>query len=99
MTILALFMSWPVKPVSDLSEKSDAPRAEADSSAALKAAEQNVQRIAAAVKKHPDYLIVLDRGAVNTQKYTAQANIQKYPALKNAKALADKKVIYVNAEA
>lgn len=87
------------KPVLDPSEQSNAPRPEAGSPEALKAAEKNVQRITAAVEKNPDYIIVLDRGAVNTQKYTAQDNIQKHPALKNAKALAEKKVIYVNADA
>ncbi|WP_347473781.1 ABC transporter substrate-binding protein [Acinetobacter thermotolerans] len=88
-----------LKPVVDPSEKSDAPRPEAGSPEALKAAEKNVQRIAAAVEKNPNYIIVLDRGAVNTQKHTAQDNIQKHPALKNAKALTEKKVIYVNADA
>lgn len=87
------------KPVLDPSEQSNAPRPEVDSPEALKAAEKNVQRITTAVEKNPDYIIVLDRGAVNTQKYTAQDNIQKHPALKNAKALAEKKVIYVNADA
>lgn len=87
------------KPVLDPSEQSNAPRPEVGSQEALKAAEKNVQRITAAVEKNPDYIIVLDRGAVNTQKYTAQDNIQKHPALKNAKALAEKKVIYVNADA
>lgn len=87
------------KPVLDPSEQSNAPRPEVDSPEALKAAEKNVQRITTAVEKNPDYIIVLDRDAVNTQKYTAQDNIQKHPALKNAKALAEKKVIYVNADA
>ena len=82
-----------------LSEKSDAPRAEAGSPEALKAAELNIQRLNAAVAQNPDYIIVLDRGAVNTQKYTAQDNILKHPALKNAQALQAKKVIYVNADA
>lgn len=87
------------KPVLDPSEQSNAPRPEVNSPEALKAAEKNVQRITTAVEKNLDYIIVLDRGAVNTQKYTAQDNIQKHPALKNAKALAEKKVIYVNADA
>lgn len=87
------------KPVLDPSEQSDVPRPEAGSPEALKATEKNVQRITAAVEKNPDYIIILDRGAVNTQKYTAQDNIQKHLALKNAKALAEKKVIYVNADA
>ena len=73
------------KPVLDPSEQSNAPRPEAGSPEALKAAEKNVQRITAAVEKNPDYIIVLDRGAVNTQKYTAQDNIQKHPALKMPK--------------
>lgn len=87
------------KPVLDPSEQSNVPRPEVGSPEALKAAEKNVQRITTAVEKNPDYIIILDRGAVNTQKYTAQDNIQKHPALKNAKALAEKKVIYVNADA
>ncbi|WP_180179190.1 ABC transporter substrate-binding protein [Acinetobacter sp. YH12041] len=87
------------KPVLDPSEQSDAPCPEAGSPEALKAAEKNIQRITAAIEKNPDYIIVLDRGAVNTQKYTAQDNIQKHSVLKNAKALAEKKVIYVNADA
>ena len=88
-----------LKSVLDLSEKSDAPRPEAGSPEALKIAEANLKRLEAAIAKNPDYLIVLDRGAVNTQKYTAQENILKHPALKNAQALKDKKVIYVNADA
>lgn len=73
------------KPVLDPSEQSNAPRPEVGSPEALKAAEKNVQRITTAVEKNPDYIIVLDRGAVNTQKYTAQDNIQKHPALKMPK--------------
>lgn len=87
------------KSVLGLSEKSDAPRAEAGSPEALKAEMANIQRIEAAVTKNPDYIIVLDRGAVNTQKYTAQHNIVKHPSLKNAQAVKDNKVIYVNADA
>jgi ABC-type enterochelin transport system, periplasmic component len=79
------------KPVLDPSEQSDAPRPEAGSPEALKAAEKNVQRITAAVEKNPDYIIVLDRGAVNTQKYTAQDNIQKHPALKKCQSLGREK--------
>lgn len=85
--------------VLEVSEKSDAPRPEAGSPEALQAAENNVARLQTAIAKNPDYIIVLDRGAVNTQKYTAQDAILKHPALKNAKALHDKKVIYVNADA
>ncbi len=88
-----------LKSVLDLSEKSDAPRPEAGSPEALIIAEANLKRLEAAIAKNPDYIIVLDRGAVNTQKYTAQENILKHPALKNAQALKDKKVIYVNADA
>ncbi|ANF81317.1 hypothetical protein A3K93_03310 [Acinetobacter sp. NCu2D-2] len=86
------------KSVLEPSEKSDAPRPTAGSPEALQAA-ANVKRLEKAVAQNPDYIIVLDRGAVNTQKYTAQDNILKHPALKNAKALQDKKVIYVNADA
>lgn len=88
-----------LKSVLELSEKNNAARAEAGSPEALKAAEKNIQRLQAAVAKNPDYIIVLDRGAVNTQKYTAQDHIKNHPALKNSKALAENKVIYVNADA
>lgn len=84
-----------LKPV----EKSDAPRPAPGSPEALKAAQINLERLEEAVKNNPDFIIVLDRGAVNTQKYTAQDFIQKHPVLKNAKAVKDKKIIYVDADA
>ncbi len=85
--------------VLDPSEKSDAPHPAAGSPEAKQAAELNLKRLQAAVAKQPDYIIVLDRGAVNTGKYTAQNNIRKHAALKNAKALKNNKVIYVDADA
>ncbi len=64
------------------------PEAEA---AKIKAAE----RLQAAVQQQPDYLIVLDRGAVNTNDYTAAQELQKNAILRQAKG----KIIMVDANA
>ena len=84
-----------LKPV----QQTNAPRPAPGSPEALKAAQVNLERLEEAVKNNPDFIIVLDRGAVNTQKYTAQDFIQKHPVLKNAEAVKNKKVIYVDADA
>ena len=82
-----------------LSEKSNAPRPEAGSPEAIALAQKNAAILKNAVDAKPDYLIVLDRGAVNTQKYTAQDNIKQHEILKNADAIQANQVIYVNADA
>ena len=82
-----------------LSEKSNAPRPEAGSPEAIALAQKNAAILKNAVDAKPDYLIVLDRGAVNTQKYTAQDNIKQHEILKNADAIQANHVIYVNADA
>jgi iron complex transport system substrate-binding protein len=87
------------KSVLPLSEKTDAPRPEAGSPEAIALAQKNAEILQKAIDANPDYIIVLDRGAVNTQKYTALDNIQKHPILKNAQAVKTGKVIQVNADA
>lgn len=82
-----------------LSEKTNAPRPEAGSPEATALAQKNAAILKNAVDAKPDYLIVLDRGAVNTQKYTAQDNIKQHEILKNANAIQVNQVIYVNADA
>ena len=71
------------------------PRPEAGSPAAEAAKVKAAERLQAAVNQQPDYLIVLDRGAVNTNDYTAAAEMQKNPILQQAKG----KVIMVDANA
>lgn len=87
------------KSVLHLSEKSDAPRPAAGSPEALALAQKNLDTLKKAVDQKPDYIIVLDRGAVNTQKYATKENILKNEALSKAAALKNQKVIYVNADA
>ena len=71
------------------------PRPEAGSLAAEAAKVKAAERLQAAVNQQPDYLIVLDRGAVNTNEYTAAAEMQKNAILQQTKG----KVIMVDANA
>ncbi|QIO10433.1 ABC transporter substrate-binding protein [Acinetobacter lanii] len=87
------------KSVLPLAEKSDAPRPEAGSAEAIKAANLTAEKLKTAVQQQPDYLIVLDRGAVNTQKYASKDNILKHEILSKTDAVKNQKVIYVNADA
>ena len=86
-----------VLPLTDKSVST--PRAEAGSPEALAQAQKNLELLKSAVDQNPDYIIVLDRGAVNTQKYTAQDKIEKHEILSQAEAVKNRKVIYVNADA
>lgn len=87
------------KSVLPLAEKSDAPRPKAGSAEAIKAANLTAEKLKTAVQQQPDYLIVLDRGAVNTQKYASKDNILKHEILSKTDAVKNQKVIYVNADA
>ena len=71
------------------------PRPEAGTPEAEAAKTQTAERLQAAVQQQPDYLIVLDRGAVNTNEYTAAQDIQKNAILQQAKG----KIIMVDANA
>ncbi|QCO21469.1 ABC transporter substrate-binding protein [Acinetobacter cumulans] len=86
------------KSVLPLSEKSDAPRPEAGSATALALAEKNAQLLKKAVEAQPDYIILLDRGAVNTQQYTAKDSIKTHPVLSQSDAVKNNQVINVNAD-
>lgn len=77
---------------------STAPRPAAGSAEALALQQYNMQRLKSAVAKQPDYIIVLDRGAVGTGKYTAQDHITRHPVLSQSQAVKNKKLIYVNAD-
>ncbi len=81
-----------------LSEKTDAPRPEAGSPTALALAEKNAQLLKMAVESQPDYIILLDRGAVNSQQYTAKDHIKTHPVLSQANAVKNNRVINVNAD-
>ncbi|AUZ06147.1 putative iron ABC transporter substrate-binding protein [Vitreoscilla sp. C1] len=71
------------------------PRPEAGSPEALAAKAKADARLQAAVAAQPDYVIVLDRGAVNTNEYTALEEWKKNPILNQSKA----KIILVDANA
>ncbi|MBI1450905.1 MULTISPECIES: ABC transporter substrate-binding protein [Acinetobacter] len=86
------------KSVLPLSEKSDAPRPEAGSAEAQALAEKNAQLLKKAVETQPDYIILLDRGAVNTQQYTAKDSIKTHAILSQANAVKNNRVINVNAD-
>lgn len=77
---------------------STASRPAAGSPEALAIQQQNMQRLKYAVANQPDYILVLDRGAVGTGQYTAQDRIHKHPILGQSQAIKNKKVIYVNAD-
>lgn len=66
---------------------------------ALAAAQRNLERLVQAIKQNPDFIIVLDRGAVNTQNYAAKQHIQSHPLLKNSQAVKENRVIFVDADA
>lgn len=73
-----------------------APQRPAPDSAEAKAAKAKADaRLQNAVNQQPDYLIVLDRGAVPDGKYTALAQMRENPILSQAKG----KVILVDANA
>ena len=87
------------KSVLPLTEKTDAARPEAGSAEALAAQKKNAENLTAAMQKNPDYLIVLDRGAVHTQNYATKQGIKDHPILGQSEAVKQNKVIFVNADA
>ncbi|OAL78588.1 hypothetical protein AY606_09255 [Acinetobacter sp. SFB] len=82
-----------------LTEKTDAARPEAGSIEALAIQKKNAEQLNAAIQHNPDYLIVLDRGAVNTQKYASKEGIKTHPVLGQSEAVKQNRVIFVNADA
>lgn len=87
------------KSVLPLTEKNDAARPEAGSIQALAIKKENAEQLNAAIQHNPDYLIVLDRGAVNTQKYATKESIKTHPVLGQSQAAKQNRVIFVNADA
>lgn len=87
------------KSVLPLTEKTDTARPEAGSAEALAAQKKNAELLKSAIQQNPDYLIVLDRGAVNTQKYTTKEGIKTHPILGQSQAVKQNRVIFVNADA
>lgn len=71
------------------------PRPEAGTPEAEAAKLKSEERLQAAINAQPDYLIVLDRGAVGNNNYTALEELKKNPILNQAKG----KVILVDANA
>ena len=88
-----------LNPVLPLSEKTDAPRPAAGSPEAQALAQKNAEILKNAVKQEPNYIIVLDRGAVNTQQYAAKEKILTHSLLSQSQAVKNGKVIFVNADA
>lgn len=84
----------PVVPPKDPNAATPA-RPEAGSPEAVAAKAKADARLQAAVAAQPDYIIVLDRGAVNTNEYTAQAEMANNSILNKARG----KVIVVDANA
>lgn len=87
------------KSVLPLTEKTDAARPEAGSIQALAAQKKNAELLESAIQQNPDYLIVLDRGAVNTQKYATKQGIKTHPILGQSQAVKQNRIIFVNADA
>jgi len=66
---------------------------------ALAAQKKNAELLKSAIQQNPDYLIVLDRGAVNTQKYSTKQVIKTHSILGQSQAVKQNRIIFVNANA
>lgn len=73
-----------------------APRPEPGSPEAQAAAQQRAQAIAAVAAAEPDWLLVLDRGAINGEERTAQATLAQHPELGQTKAFKEGRVAYLD---
>lgn len=65
---------------------------------AISRLKQSDKALRKALKLEPDYIFVLDRGAVNTQKYASKDAFIKNKLLANARAFKNNKVIYLDAD-
>nr|MBF0683496.1 ABC transporter substrate-binding protein [Pseudomonas sp.] len=72
------------------------PRPEAGSPEAKAAAEKRAQDIVAIAKAEPDWLIVLDRGAINGGEKTAAATLASHPQLSQTRAFKEGRVYYAD---
>ena len=73
-----------------------APRPEAGSPEAKAAAQERAKAVAAAAAAEPDWLIVLDRGAINNGERTAADTLAKHPELSRTRAFKENRVFYVD---
>lgn len=73
-----------------------APRPEPNSPEAKAAAEQRAQAVAAIAAAEPDWLLVLDRGAINDGERTAADTMAKHPQLSQTRAFKEGRVVYVD---
>jgi len=73
-----------------------APRPEPNSPEAKAAAEQRAQAVAAIAAAEPDWLLVLDRGAINNGERTAAATLEQHPQLSQTRAFKAGRVVYVD---
>lgn len=85
----------PVLPVKDANAPVQA-RPEAGSPEAKAAAAKQAQAITAIAKADPDWLIVLDRGAINGGKKTGAATLSAHPEISQTRAYKEGRVYYAN---
>lgn len=72
------------------------PRPEPGTPEAKAAAEKRAQTLATVAAAEPDWLIVLDRGAINGAERTAAATLGKHPQLGQTRAFKEGRVYYVD---
>lgn len=72
------------------------PRPEAGSPEAKAAEAARAETIASIVKAEPDWLIVLDRGAINGADKTAANTLMKHPQLSQTRAYKEGRVFYAD---
>jgi iron complex transport system substrate-binding protein len=72
------------------------PRPEPGSEAAKAAAAKRAETLAGALKADPDWLIVLDRGAINGGKKTAAETLAKHPQISQSRAYKEGRVYYAD---
>lgn len=70
------------------------PRPQPDSPEAKAAARKNQQELSAIAQADPDWIIMLDRGAINDGEKTAQATLQAHPELGKTSAVQQGQVYY-----
>lgn len=73
-----------------------APRPEPNSPEAKAAAEKRAQAVAELAAGKPDWLLVLDRGAINGGERTAKETLAKHPQLSQTQAYKDGRVVYLD---
>lgn len=72
------------------------PRPEAGSPEAKAAEAARAETLAKLAKAEPDWLIVLDRGAINDGEKTAADTLAKHPQLSQTRAYKEGRVVYVD---